>query len=938
MPTLIPCLLLAAAAPAFADEPVGTFGASIDLPEDWKRDVISPALGADQFHDASGLYMAVTELRGTFLGPDDLRSRMKQHTVGFETQSGKAVGPVTVEERGGVLHAEQEWHLKARGIELAYDVHIFARGGLGYLVLTWSAKKQALELRRAGKQLVRRFEMPGADSEWARLATPVVEENEIAGYEVRFAYPPTHFSLLDEKSRSDAFAALTAADQRLSVYFLLERSEDGVEAMLDGAVQAASGVVTTVDHTERFDVTIDGRPGRVALLEGSAAASAMSAAIAVVPVEDGVYLDVRFVAYGAFDSRRALWDALVGSIDIAERPKLDAFPVVESKPVAIPLTPHQKALLEASTSIGEASYGTAYRRAGTDLYVESYRGVEVMSLADGQTRALALAGEAKPLLPATRPDGLYVPVKDGDVVRQADGKTEPAGFSAALLADAGARGLLIVRAPTAPKVAGFARLAAPTGQQVLLRADSGDERVLLDLRHEKVTALTVDGDEALLAVSDPDRPYGNARLVVLGLADGAVRPLGAWQSVGAVAPGRDGWFVTGAPKDETAGVYQLSRQGERTLLLSGRHAAVLPLDDGELLLLTRWHPPSVAAEASTVLALRVPAPVVAEHGPRFDPFTASHVQQVAHAAMGTLGLSPNPTSVMTDPKAIRRFVDAASRASEARVGVALPRDAEGIDRLLVEASGEAALGQEGYLLLTALLSDHLLTQGATWASGRPPTGVSFGMALEPANDHAQGHLPLDIVRSTIQDSEGWWNPATSIRDQLDGRALVIGVDPDAIQARVDALDRAGDEALVEGGKVADLVAWLAVEPANVHLRNAIYTRLAAIGRAPDLVPVTEAFLAKGARSYADLRANLAGRVAQGIDAARYPGLVADLRAAIGEHPDETALYVLLALVYEQGGGADGKLLAAACYRHVDDEMEWSPFRNEVKAALVRLDP
>jgi hypothetical protein len=942
MSSLIPCLLLfASIARADVVEPVGTFGASIELDESWKRDVIAPALGADQFHDDTGLYMAVTEIRGTFLDADDMRRRMKQQTLAFESQAGKPLTPVNVSDRGGVLHAEQQWQLKVRGLSIVYDVHIFARGGLAYLLLTWSAEKQALQLRRAGKQLVRRFHMPGAESEWARLATPVVEENEIVGHQIRFAYPPDQLGPIDEETRSDAFAGLTSPDNMLSVYFLLESSETGLEGLLDGAVAAATSLAVSVEHTERFDLVIDGRPARVAVLDGTAAASPLSAAVAVIPVAEGVFLDVRFVTYGKFASRRALWEALVRTINVEERPRVDAFPMVEARPAAIPLAPQQRALLEASRSLGVAPRANGWRLSGTDVYAESYRGVTVMSLVDGATTTLDLGEEVTPSLPATRPDGLYVPVEDGVVVRRAGGKDEPAAFSAEMVADAGELGLLLVRAPEARVVPGFARLAAPTGQRLLLRADAGTERFLLELGDREVDSLVVDRGEALLALSHVDRPYDDAELVILDLTTAAMRTLGVWQSVASLAAAPDGWLVTGAPRDQTAGVYRFTRTGERSLLMSGRHVAAFPLEAGELFLVTTWHPPDVPAEEYALLGLRVPAAALAAHGPRFDPLTTSHVRQVAIAALGTLGLASNPTGVMADPATIRRFVEAASRASEARVGVPLPRDAEGIDRLLAEGMGDEPLGQEAYLLLSALLADHLLAQKATWAAGKGQTNLSLGVDLEPTNDHAQGYLPLELVRSTLYDSEGWWNPATSIRDRLDGRALVIGVDLDAVKARVNALDRTGRDALLEKGKVADIVAWLAVEPANVHLRDEAYTGLAAVGRASDLVAIAEPFLAS--RAYADVRASLAGRFAQavtpaGLDPERYPELVTDLRAAITAFPDESALYVLLAHVYEKGGAADGPLLAAACYHHVDEAMEWSPFRDEVKAAIARLEP
>jgi hypothetical protein len=932
--------LLSPAARAERVERVGTHGASIQFEDGWTRSPLVPMVGRDQFHDDTGLYLIVRELQGTFLDEEDLRRHMTLSAANFAQHEGVAMAPATFNSRKGVFHAHQLWRAVQKGVGVSYDVHIFGQGGLGYLVLAWTENKNELDLRREFRLLDRHFQMPGPDSDWARSAAAKVEEFEVGDVQVRFAYPGGLLVHGEEADRGDSFAGLTTADGNIHVFLLMAEADQDIEQFLDDALSKASAPAQTIEQTQRFDVRIDGRPGRVATYHGKAEGMAVSGAVAAVALADGSFLDVRFLTFGAFESRQAIWDGLLQSIDVEELPPVDAFPVAKLPGEPTPLTPHQSSLLEASTALGDVRYGSDWLLSGGKLYVEDYQGVSVMALKDGQTETLFAGGATRARLPAVRSDGLHIPVEGGGVVRGVGDRTEDAGFTAVRLSDAGKRGLVIVRAPERVNVVGFANVVAPTGQQLILRDAAGEERVLWQLGTREVEAATVAGDESLLALSDPleDYSWNRRELVAVSLVDGSRRTMGSWQWVGSLAPSSDGWLVAGVPSDGSAGVYRLSRQGDKSLLISGSHSAALPLDDDALLLVTTWRPPSVSSEGSGLQALRVPFAAIRANGALFDPFTASNVQQVARAALATVGLEADPARVMADPATIRRFLDAANRESEARVGTPLPRDVDGVDRLINGAVGEAALGDEAYILLCALLSDQLLASGATWAGGGAQARLhTYAMDSGHSNDQAVGYLPMELVRSTLHDDdEGWWSPASAIRGQMKGRRLVIGVDGDAVQQRVEALGRPGMEELARTGTVEQIVAWLDVEPANIHLREALYLRLISAGRAADLGPIAAPFIARGSRSFGDLRASLAGRIHLGVTAADAPALVEELRAAIAEHPDESALYVLLGRVYQVSENKDSARRAAACYRHVIDELPWGGFKAEAQAALETL--
>lgn len=922
-------LLLALAAHADVTEPIGTLGATFDLPDGWRRGTISAGLGPDQFlgEEAFGF---VLEVRGAWLEPEDLRRKMEEVGVGIAAKNGTPTREITVEETPAGLHAHQGWRA-VDPVPTVFEVHFLARGGLGYLVFAWTGEGDEAKLKRFARQLTRRLHMPGPGSPWALTSAPALHRTEVAGHEIRYTTPADLLTPYPEEQHNDAFAAFASAEDNLQVYLLLLDADGGVDDALDLALGAA-GLDGPDAKVERGDRTVDGRHAKVAFFDRSTPEAPYTGAFATIPIADDLYLDVRLVTLAPFPARRAVWDAFLATIDIEPLPKVDAFPIVEAPREEAPLTPTQRGLLDAATLLGEANPGAAYRVEAGKLYTQAWKELRVLPL-DGEPGARVPLGELEgPRLPASRPDGLYVPSASGSVVRVAAGAVTPAEFVAVELADAGTRGLLVVRDAETRTVAGFGELSAPGGPRVLLRADDGTERLLTELGTRDVTGLAVRDAEALLVLHDPEGSWRRRDLLVVGLDKPGQRSLGAWDGVQTVAASPEGWLVVGAPPDEPTGVYRVRPTGERTLLLSGNHAAAFPQPAGDLGVVTTWRPPGQAATPATSAVLRVPARALATHGPRFDPFTSGQLQHVARVALA--GRPPDPARVLTDPAAIRAFVDAASRESEARVGVALPRDAASVDRLLAGAANADEVLPEAFLLLTALLADHLLASGATWAPGPPPSGLLVhGGADAPVNAHAWGLLPVEIVRSVLQDDEGWWDAADAIARGREGRALVLGLGPDAVRARVEALARPGLDALVRDGAPAAIIAWLTVEPDNVHLRGDVYTRLAAAGRARDLPDVAAPFLAKGA--YEDQHADLAGRLARGVDGVSYPALVADLRVAIAAHQDEAALYMLLGEVYEHGIADDANLLALACYRRVE-EVAWSPFREEAKARIGRL--
>jgi hypothetical protein len=226
----------------------------------------------------------------------------------------------------------------------------------------------------------------------------------------------------------------------------------------------------------------------------------------------------------------------------------------------------------------------------------------------------------------------------------------------------------------------------------------------------------------------------------------------------------------------------------------------------------------------------------------------------------------------------------------------------------------------------------MLEAGATWVGGQQPF-VAYGYYLEE-NDHAVGYLPADMVRSTFQDSEGWWSPVSTMNDGASGRRVVLGTDPAAVNAAVVALDR-GELPEPERATAESVLAWLGPDQGNTWLRKSTWARLLLAQRVGLVVELAEPWAIAPEAVPGDLVAWLAARVLAGdYD---HTDMVQQLRDAIEAHPREYGLYMILGQVYEQGDGPSGVELARLCYLEVSERGRWSELSPQAHAALERLD-
>lgn len=908
---LVPSLALAA-------EPVGSFGATLDLSSDWVRSRQSLTAGPDQFHTRKGTWLIVVEVRNPMLEEADAARALERFAKGIEEKTGGHPEPPRVTRRRGRLEGETRWTERTSGVEVAFEVRVVGRDGLAYLLVTWSKADQRVRMQRDARRVADSLTLPGPDSAWARQLSPVERTAEIEGWTVTYGAPPAF--LEPKEDAGDAFAALGNADGSLAVYLLREEDTDA-DAVVAFAVDRMNAGAETPE-VRRSLVTVDGRAASVGTFVGPARGEPTFGMVAAIPLDDHDWMDVRMIGRGTPEAHQALWNALLASIDIEPRPALDLFPETEPLAAPLPMSEAQASLLGAGTAFGTFSGGLDTSRGKTAVYSPNWNAVQVLSLPTGTITELPVGGSTG--APAERPDGLYIPTKDG-VKKVVDGAITDAGFPATTLADAGDRGLLLVRKAATAFVPGYSNLERPTGPEVVLRGADGQERVVTRLPGRQVAAAAVHGDQALLVTSDAERAWFTPELELLNLTDGGRRTLEPWTSIEAILPGPEGWLVTGTPLGAPAGVWALSVPGERSLLLSGRHAAGVPLDGGDLLLISSWHAGASRTDEWQTVATRLPAAAVTKDGAAFDPLTPGDLSALATDALTSLGWGADPRRSLQDAASIRRFVATADKLAVSRIGVGLPADAAGVDRLLGAAHWDASADDSGSLLLVALLSDTMIRAGATWVTGRAP--VSGAVEDTFQNDHAIGWLPADLVRSTLHDDEGWWDPATTTATAREGRAAFIGLDPAAVRARVEGARRAGIEKL-DSAPPAEIVAWLQVEPANVHLREAVYRRLAAVGRAAELSVMAAPFLGGG--EWADVQADLVGR---GATLAPVEPLIADVRAAFAAHRHEPGLLVLLAASYERAGDP---ALARECWSTLYTNFRWSPLRDDARAAIVRL--
>ncbi|MCP3914060.1 MAG: hypothetical protein GY711_00715 [bacterium] len=928
--TLLLASILVATASAQTTRSIGDRGAEVGLSENWTPKVINAAMGDDQFIGTKSLrnsFLVLLEFDAYLENEADFRRRLQMHTAGIEASGSNTVlGKFTYRSEDGVGRAHQPASTEmGNGVEIRYDLTLVGRDGLGYLVLLWGADRSAGSLKHEGDRIANALRFPPPDSDWGRSTQLRVREKRFDGYTLRIRVQDSVFK--ESTYAGDAFFSLATAEDEIVAFFLTLEDMD-----LDDALDAAHEtlVFSYPDLTERkrSSTTLAGREARLATC--ATGDESLTMELAAIQIAPGLALDFRVLYEGPPGVREELYRGLLESLVVVDPPTVDAFPVPEATPDPPSVNAHQREWLEAARLIGwiPAGASDASLAPGDGILVAHEDGVDLLRPGADDSEPLRRDGEWQfDRRAAACAEETFMVSGDGELVRIADGTSTPTGARATAITAAPGGGLFLVRAAPLRNVAGIGQIESATPSTLVHRRPSGDEVVISSFVDRTLLDVATDASTTRALVTSVERSaYTTVRLTSVDLGSGAQRTLGEWTRVRHLGPAPNGWLVTGTPVSGATGIWRVAGDGAPELLVSGPQQLGVALRGGELVLTSSLFLAPHSGREGRIPVYSIAVDDVLPAGPRCAPWTAAVLGEIGSAALGEH--DPFDRHLFGTRASITRFLDEASRASERSIGAPLPRDIDAFDPLLAAIAGEPGLGQEGALVLVALLSNALLEQGAEWIDAVEPNmnGLTWE-TVEESTDLCLAVLPAQTVALLLEgESQASW-----IVESAAGRSMLIGTD--AATLRTALAKREGPDwwSAVEAGDAEELLAILAAHPENLHLRDRIYAELA---RREDLAPlgaVAGRFARSNAARAQDLLHWFAARHA--TDGAA--PTVEELRNAIGKHPRAAGLYHLLGLRYELTGGDQAREKARVCFERALELSPWGNLAEQVQAGLGR---
>lgn len=327
-----------------APEPVGTLGATVQLPDDWQR-MPQPDLN-DQFSaPGAKVMMAVVEQRQLLLTEADFRAAFApvQQNLQLNLEAEVVEPPSFRWLPDGRGQIQASFRAKVNGIALYYVTSITGQDTLGHLMLVWGMPQNRAEVDRLAPRLHRSLLMPDSGSDWATSRQPTVDRMHFGEVTVSVA---SRRSLVEPRERmGDATLGMKSPHGRLLVIFVPHEqtsAHDALEASLEVFDSRGTTVVERGERTVagfvmpwlRYETTADG-----------------GGFLGSIQLDDRSGFDFRFVVAGPWGEAyqhevELLLDSLVIDVPV---PLLD-FPEPEPGPSRWNQpTESELALVEAST-------------------------------------------------------------------------------------------------------------------------------------------------------------------------------------------------------------------------------------------------------------------------------------------------------------------------------------------------------------------------------------------------------------------------------------------------------------------------------------------------------------------------------------------------------------------------------------------------------------
>jgi hypothetical protein len=919
---------------------IGSFGATITMDDTWQRATLDPDLGSDQFASSRGFFTVILELDGVFERPEDFSAVLADWTSSLDVIPEEGGAKIIFESSNGVGRAIRRLKARFSGMLLAYQLDLLGRDGLGYMVMTWGSGSNEIDVYDWASRSARSLVFPGPESDWGKRAQVTEHRFRLDRWTVTLAFQESLYAV--ETSESPRRFTMSTADDEVVVHIFLDQMERELEDALERVIEIVDDDQVLTEQS-RDDIESATGPGRQAILRDVTVGSEYDLAVAMIPVAENRFLDVRMVSNGTAGHHDLLWRELLSAVRTEAPVEVDAFPEVEVAAESNDtLTAAARALLEASTLMASSEAWPGSIKYLNDDRILAHEGRQVVLLTLGAEDEETVLYENQEWMAnqsaARHGEQTLVIDSDNQVHSIVDAELVPLDFTADALASIDGARLLVVRTGEDPELLGFESLANPSPAQLIIRDEQGAESLVTELSRLSLSAVAVrpDGGEAMLLTrtrgiggltGEPER----AKLVAVDLRSGKTREIGSWVSLQSAAATDHGWLITGAPSQGLNGLYLLTDDGRQELLISGT-AAGLELSGNALVYASGLRLADDPEDTSRTVVYRSDLRDVRKHGPGCQPLATVILNRIVER-LGREQMPPQSSEA-----AVRGILAAADAICVELTGTKLPVEPAAIDQLLNIVSYDEDLSDGSLALLTAMISGALLDAGATWLEGEPiPTRrVNDGRASE--SGFAFAIHPGEVLLSTLFSEDGWWRPVTSILEEAAGRPLLLSYNHEALEQRVSELTPAEVGDTVEQGSRRQIARLLRAHPQNLYLREHVYEYLAATGRIKDLAQLagTYASSEKGASQLIDLHAWLSARFALESDSSP-DQLITDLRQAISRYPNEETFYLLLGKTYERQAKEDHQLYSRACYDKVLELISWGNIADQAEKALEQLD-
>ncbi len=913
------------AAPASAQKSiaVGTKGARVELGSLWKAGQIEKSLGGNQFAGRSkltGAFLVVMEQNHNFLSLGTAESQLESIASGI-LAAGK--NPIkgrklsTSVDKG--FHVTQGLTVTLMGVRIYYSVHLLGYEDLGYVFLSWSIEKNKTKLDREVKRLTSSFKWPSEKSPWARRRRPRTYSVDLVGGGAADITVPGHYFKYSGPD-GPILAELSANSGDFGVYAITTQASSAEEVAQD-TVEMIGDVGAGYTFQDTVPVKIGTLQAQVATLKRP---GGMIKAYAI-PISGDLYMDLRF-EYGTDDpGNELLRKAVLNGFSIRLPVKVDAFP-----------GPAVDVEYEPQSSAEAAFFGAADRlctlagmpsrsdRTGTKIVMASYSGVESWKPGQKETEQLFSGSMAQPCAVSIRSGTLHVLGSENQwqVIDKGVPKDRVATGGAYADLGGGKAAYLKPRENLAP---GFGVYQTAGKTELLIKEGN---RLLVSAFDFPISALYAapSGDSLLALYTDESRgSWWGQDLMILPTASGTVQMAGHWQTVRAVGQAPTGWLVSGRPENELDGVWLVSEQGKKKLLVGSSNVVGVDLDMQKRFrfAVSRKHLGSFNISYSL---WELEMPYVERLGSLGAISPVEFQKAVVKAFKKTKAKSATPKMWISEAS-IRKQADAIEVELQA-AGFEFPSTDVALDRMFNELGTDLGMPDDGRFALGLLLSRALLNHGAKWIKPSNPKshGVFVPLNVLPDFDHAVGYMPLVAIEGYSSDESMTWNPIETALASAAGRRIVMSTKFDCLQREL----KKGYEAPlnVADATLAGVREFLKERGDTERLRSVIYRGLAGLSRWDDIVAIagTHAKASKPAGS--DLNAWLGARVQAGGSP------VAELRDAIAAHPNQYEFYLMLGQSYEQATPKE-KAKARACYNHVVVN-GWGRLAELAEESLTRL--